>query len=278
MPVNACRLIRKMRGGAQAHLVEADDGNFYVVKFQENPQHRRILVNELIASRFLQYLQIHCAAAAIVQVDEAFLEANPDLYIQVGSRQRRISPGWHFGSRFPGHPERLAVYDFLPDVLLSKVENLSHFLGVLVADKWLSNSDARQSVFFRARLRGLSLTENVHPLKQGFVAMMIDHGYIFDGPNWTFCDAPLHGLYFRPLVYEKVTSFDDFQPWLDRVIHFPEEVIDDAWKSVPPQWMDPEDHGLLEKLLTDLLRRRKRIPDLLRSCRDARVNVFPNWR
>jgi hypothetical protein len=58
MPVNARRFIRKMRGGAQAHLLEAEDGRYYVVKFVNNPQHRRILVNELIASEFLQYLQI----------------------------------------------------------------------------------------------------------------------------------------------------------------------------------------------------------------------------
>jgi hypothetical protein len=26
--------VRRMRGGAQAHLMRADDGHFYVVKFQ----------------------------------------------------------------------------------------------------------------------------------------------------------------------------------------------------------------------------------------------------
>ncbi len=35
-----------MRGGAQSHLMRCDDGYYYVVKFQNNPQHRRILVNE----------------------------------------------------------------------------------------------------------------------------------------------------------------------------------------------------------------------------------------
>ena len=34
-----------MRGGAQSHLMRCDDGNYYVVKFQNNPQHRRVLVN-----------------------------------------------------------------------------------------------------------------------------------------------------------------------------------------------------------------------------------------
>ncbi len=40
-----------MRGGAQAHLMRCADDNYYVVKFQNNPQGRRILANELLASR-----------------------------------------------------------------------------------------------------------------------------------------------------------------------------------------------------------------------------------
>ena len=75
MPVNARKLVRKMRGGAQSHLIEADDGRFYIVKFQNNPQHRRILVNEWIASRFLEYLHIAVPATAIVNLSEEFLAA-----------------------------------------------------------------------------------------------------------------------------------------------------------------------------------------------------------
>jgi len=42
-----------MRGGAQAHLLQADDDYWYVVKFRNNPQHRRILVNELLSATIL---------------------------------------------------------------------------------------------------------------------------------------------------------------------------------------------------------------------------------
>jgi hypothetical protein len=27
-------------------------------------------------------------------------------------------------------------------------------------------------------------------------------------------------------VYTKVSSFDDFEPWLEQVVHFPEEIVD----------------------------------------------------
>src|SRR5579872_4634818 len=123
MLVQATRLIRKMRGGAQAHLVECDDGHFYVVKFLNNPQHRRILINEWIASIFLDYLQIATPPVAMVNLSRAFLDTNPEIHIQLGSRRQAVEPGWQFGSRYPGDPAKVMVYDFIPDSLLDKVVN-----------------------------------------------------------------------------------------------------------------------------------------------------------
>jgi hypothetical protein len=58
MPLTATRYVRKMRGGAQSHSLEADDGNGRPVEFRNNPQHWRALVNELLYSVFLDYLKI----------------------------------------------------------------------------------------------------------------------------------------------------------------------------------------------------------------------------
>jgi hypothetical protein len=277
MPVHAVRLIRKMRGGAQSHLMLCDDGRHYIVKFRNNPQHRRILVNEWISGVFLKHLQISTPETAIVKLSPEFLAANPDVHMQLGTRRAAPEPGWHFGSRHPGDPDKMSTYDFIPDVLLEKVANLPEFLGVLVFDKWVSNADARQSIFFRARIREWSPAFGGHPNKLGFVAHMMDHGYAFEGPHWQFPDSPLQGLYFRHLVYRFVKGLDNFQPWLDRVLHFPEEVVDDAVKSLPPEWLDG-DEAALDALLNRLLSRRRLVPDLIRQCCTARSNPFPNWK
>jgi hypothetical protein len=295
-----------MRGGAQAHLIEAADGHFYVVKFLNNPQHRRILVNEWIASVFLNYLGISSPEVAMIEVSQQFLRDNPEACIQLGNRRQELAPGWHFGSRFPGDPARTVVYDFLPDALLEKVENLAEFLGALAFDKWIGNADSRQAVFFRASLKELprpasgtgperpaqeretpkrpAATGSVVPRldlpespRLGFVAQMVDNGYVFEGPHWRLTDSPLQGLYFRPLVYRGVRGLDSFQPWLDRILHFPEEVVDQAVKQIPPVWLEGEEEAL-EKLLVQLMRRRQRVPDLIEDCRRGRVDPFPNWR
>ena len=106
MPVKARRFFRKMRGGAQAHLLEAEDGCHYVVKFRNNPQHRRILVNEWISSVFLHYLRISAPEVALIELTPEFLESNPEVHFQLGSKQIAVESGWHFGSRFPGDPKR----------------------------------------------------------------------------------------------------------------------------------------------------------------------------
>lgn len=271
MPLTACRYIRQMRGGAQSHLLEADDGNFYIVKFRNNPQHRRILVNELVSAVFLKYLQISAAPAEFILLTPEFLAANPEVFIHLGTQHIPVPPGWHFGSRHPGNPDVMAIYDFVPDALLAGVGNLTDFLAVLVFDKWMANADGRQSVFFRARI------EDWHAeVKKTFVAVMIDHGFVFNGPNWDFASSPLQGLYPRKLVYEQVRSLDDFQPWLDQVVHFPEKIVNQAFRKVPPEWLEGEEDEF-ELLLEKLLHRRAAVPDLLSETRLARANPFPNW-
>lgn len=277
MPTAARRLIRKMRGGAQAHLIEAADGHCYVVKFVNNPQHRRILVNEWIASVFLNYLGIASPVAEIVDISADFLAATPEAYMQLGSTRLAPEPGWHFGSRFPGDPARMVVYDFLPDTILGKIENLSDFAGALAFDKWMGNADARQSIFFRAKLRDWIPGSEAHALKMGFVTQMIDNGFVFDGPNWSFNDSALLGMYFRPMVYQNVRGLADFEPWLSRIVDFPEEVIDRAVKAIPPAWL-ANDEEALEVLLARLMKRRARVPDLIEQSRQGRSDPFPAWR
>ena len=276
MPVNARHFIRKMRGGAQSHLLEADDGHYYIVKFQNNPQHRRILVNEWIAGEILSYLRISSPEQRIVAVSREFLDRNPDVGLRTGTRHIGVEPGWHFGSRHPGTPQSTAIYDFIPDALLGQVANADQFLASLVYDRWVANSDGRQSIFFRAQLKDWLAQPGIPPRKMGFVALMIDHGYSFNGPNWDFPESAVTGLYPRRTVYSRVRSIDDFDPWLTRVIHFPEEVLDRALRQIPPDWIG-EDEAALEKMLERLLGRRKRVPDLLHACRKASVDPFPRW-
>jgi hypothetical protein len=100
---------------------------------------------------------------------------------------------------------------------------------------------------------------------------------VFDGPHWGFSESAIQGMYFRPSVYRAVQGLADFEPWLARIVNFPEEVVDQAVKAIPPVWLEGEE-AALEVLLARLLKRRSRVPDLMEDSRRGRVNPFPNWR
>lgn len=274
MPVQARQWIRKMRGGAQAHLLLAEDKHHYVVKTKQNPQHRRVLVNEWVSSILLDQLDIAKPAVECVELTPDFLAAHPEVNITLGHETAAVEPGWHFGSRLPVDPNRFVIYDILPDALLRQVANLRDFLGILVWDKWANNCDSRQAVFFRAQVKDWISGETSR--KTGFVALMIDHGYVFGGPHWLFQDSPLAGLYYRPLVYESVKGLESFQPWLDMVTSFPWPGLDRAFRETPEWWLNG-DREELEKLLEKLYRRRTRVPHLIEDIRDGRTNPFTNW-
>lgn len=271
VPVRARKVIRKMRGGTQAHLILAEDGHHYVLKSINNPQHRRVLVNEWLSSALLRYLGIFVPDTALIQTTADFVAAQPDFYISKSSRRETIPAGIHFGSRLAVDPERFAIFDFLPDKTLKCVENRADFLGMLVFDKWVGNTDSRQAVFFRARGRGSRLRRNA-----AIYAQMIDHGFAFNGHYWTYEDSPLGGAYFRTCVYDEVRSLDSFQPWLDKVRHFPPDAIDSARKEIPPEWLDGDEEEF-ERMLERLVRRRSHVGELIVAIHRSRPTAFAKW-
>lgn len=265
-----------MRGGAQSHMVAAEDGHTYVVKLKQNAQHRRILINEWVAGVLMRYLQIPSPPMEWIEITPEFLRNTPEFTVTMGSRAAEVAPGFHFGSRVPVDPQRHAIYDFLPDRILQEVANLRDFLGALVFDKWLSNADSRQSIFFRAKVREWSAAAS-DPRRTAFVAVMIDHGFSFNGPHWTFEDGPLLGLYSHGAVYASATGLDSFQPWLDLAVNVTPDVMDQAFRQIPDFWLNG-DREALEKLLEGLWKRRKRIPYLIEDCVAAKKVWFPNWK
>jgi hypothetical protein len=266
-----------MRGGSQAHLVRAADGNFYVVKTKQNAQHRRILVNEWVGAVLMRHLEIPSPQTEIIEVTAEFLAANPDFEIRTGNRITPITPGFHFGSRLPVDPDRFVIYDALPDSLLARIANPRDFLGALVFDKWTTNTDSRQAIFFRARVKDWGGAQQPASSRQALMALMLDHGFIFSGPDWTLEDSPHLGLYHSRRVYEPVTGLDSFQPWLDLVVHLDPGVLDSAFRQIPDFWLNG-DREELERLLEKLWRKRTRVPHLLEDIKLGRPDLFPNWR
>src|SRR5271157_5213353 len=139
--LRAIEQIRRMRGGAQAHLMRCSDENYCLVKFQNNPQHRRVLVNEMLGTRLASRLGLPTAPVSVVDVPQELIRLTAELCIETARTRIPCAAGLQFGSRYPGDPRRLTLHDFLPDEKLRDVDNLHDFAGMLVFDKWTGNTN-----------------------------------------------------------------------------------------------------------------------------------------
>lgn len=63
-----------MRGGAQGQLMLGADGNAYVVKFQNNPQHMRVLANEYLASKLAIAAGLTAPVVELIEVSNWLIE------------------------------------------------------------------------------------------------------------------------------------------------------------------------------------------------------------
>ena len=260
--LDAVQHIRRMRGGSQSHLLRASDGGFYVTKFSNNPQHIRVLANEMMVSRLGRWLGLPMPEVAVIDVSDWLIEHTLELCFDNAGLRVKCSSGPQLGSRYPCDPLEEVIFDYLPESMLAKVRNVSDFARVAVLDKWTANCDGRQAVFSkRAKQRR-------------YTGTFIDQGYCFNAGEWTFPDSPLRGVYARNCVYQHVTGWESFEPALTQADPV------DIWRcadAIPPEWYG-HDHDALQALVETLYQRRLKIRDLITAFRESSRQPFPNWK
>ncbi len=253
-----------MRGGAQGHMMRCSDGNFYVVKFRNNPQHLRVLTNEMLATRLAERAGLPVPKTEVVEVKDWLVEHTAELSIQLAHDTIPCQAGLQFGSQYAVSPLKGQVFDYLPAEMFELVTNLGDFAGMLVVDKWTGNANGRQAAFWR-KLR-----------ERKYTAMFIDQGYCFNAGEWTFPDYPLRGVYARNEVYEGVSGWGSFEPWLSRIEKMGEDVVWSVAEEIPPEWYGGE-WDELEKLVRTLIARRGMVRELIEAFRVSARRPFPRW-
>jgi hypothetical protein len=264
LAVTAVQQIRRMRGGAQSHLMLASDKQLYVVKFRNNPQHVRVLANELLATRLAESIGLAVPPCDLIEVSAWLIEHTPELAIERRGGVDKCVPGLQFASRWVGGLMPGQTMDYLPEENLREVKNLAEFAGMLALDKWTGNINGRQAVFQRSRR------------ERRYEATFIDQGYCFHGGDWKFMDAGLAGVFPDNTVYRAVTGWESFEPWLGRIEKFSEETAWTIAETIPPEWYG-SDIGELERLVKQLLLRRGKVRELIGIFRESRREPFPNW-
>ncbi len=265
--VRAVEFIRRMRGASQPHLLRCEDGENYIVKYQNNPQHVRVLANEMLAGRLALLIGLPVPQPAIVEVPTKLIADNSSLKLEIGPSRVPCAPGLQFGSRFPGVPSKTLVVDFLPDRLLRRVRNLvAVFIGGFVFDKWTCNCDGRQVIFYRSADQEGSV----------YSAALIDQGFCFNDGEWNFPDSPIRNFYPRRLVYECVSGLRSFEPFLSRIENLEARQLEECAREVPAEWCG-EGAERIDRLAERLYERRRRLRQAIVDAKNSSMRPFSNW-
>jgi hypothetical protein len=265
--VLAVEHVRPMRGGSQPHLMRCSDGHYYVVKFANNPQGLRVLINEYLTGRVAKLLGLPCPEICVVEVKKELVRLTPGLSIQRPHGCYPVATGLAFGSQFPSRRSGanrtlLSVVDLQLACGLGCVENLSDLMGILMFDKWTSNTDTRQI---------LCLPRPTEHLRT-YQIFMIDNGLCFDGSAWAFRDSPLRGLYLDMAIYSTFQNLHAFGPWLERLeTRVTSEELNKIVEDIPRPWIN-NDLGQLLELVKHLYERKKNVLALIRQTLTALHN------
>jgi len=265
VPVEASIHIRRMEGMSDSHLIMGSDSKPYVVKFLDNPQHKLVPANEWLGTHLALFLNLPVPRASQINVSEQFVLQNPTLTRGKGSSLRLHTAGIQFGSAFVGGLFPGRSYEYILPTQVPLISNKQDFLGALVFDRWVCNSDSRQAVFV-SDTRSKSLQ-----------AYFIDHGNCFGMHAWLLREPEMRALYRRQAVYSDVTGLTSFEPWLARLRTLDVGLLWQGFASMPAEWYR-EGPFHPEKLIDALDKRRQVMPDLIMSMQRAWPEVFPFWK
>lgn len=260
----AIQHVRQMRGGSKSHLIRASDNNLYVTKFQNNPQHTRVLVGEYLGTKLGIFLGLPMPEVRILEVSDSLVASTPDLRIQIAGMSIPCASGLQVASRYVAKSPRDRVFDHLPETLLSRIINQQDFRRVLTFDKWTGNTDGRQVAFVKS------------PNTHFYRAVFIDQGNCFNAGEWTFPDLDLHGVYYQNELYQGVTGWDSFEPTLSRLEKINSSDLWTIASEIPEDWYQYDSEGL-SHLIEALQKRQSLVRELITNFRISSRNPFPNW-
>jgi hypothetical protein len=203
-------------------LVQASDGLFYVVKFNNNLQGPNLPLNEAMGTELYRTFKLPVPEWKPLVATSAFLNQNPACWIQTETGRLRPAPGICFGSRFLGEHET-RLLEILPGTSFGKIRNRTDFWLAWMLDVCAQHADNRQAIFIEetsGELRGI----------------FMDHGHLFGGADGNKQPHPLASRYLDQRIYQRLTKRETqklkklWSTDTDRLWKFAESLPDD-WKA-----------------------------------------------
>ncbi|PZE21488.1 hypothetical protein CBW46_009090 [Paenibacillus xerothermodurans] len=163
--IQPVRLIKGLPGKARPQLILFNDGCEYVVKFKNNRQGTRVLVNEYVVGRLAKLLNLPIVPFKVVSISQKFIKANKRL------ARRRLKAGRQFASLYLDHCVPLSQ---ARPPGRRQLRNADQLKSLIAFDHWVNNTD---------RGRGNILVDGYSRSRRVYI---IDHANCFtNGFKWT---------------------------------------------------------------------------------------------
>ncbi|MBL0388564.1 hypothetical protein JJB07_18325 [Tumebacillus sp. ITR2] len=259
--VDARRLVRFVKNGCTGpHVITCSDGHNYYVKFAQNEQGIRSLVNEFVCGQLAILVDLPVSPIAIVNIDQTFYNTFESAF------ETPSGIGLHFGSR-----EVKKTINVTNGQIIGQASNADILPTLLLFDHWIHNKDRdsnKGNLLFDLDTKKL---------------VVIDHTHALDlGPIWTGTqlfgrkDDPIEALDLGGYVYRRIVPHisgnNPFASALDKFNSITEQSVRDIISGIPFEWECPDEEK--EMLFQYLMERHKLIPTVPQLLQ----NRLPNWR
>jgi hypothetical protein len=170
-PLVVTRFLRKLHGGSQPILAEANDGLLYVVKFADNLQGANLCFNEAMGTELYKACGLPVANWMPIYVPDTFLAQNPECWTETQHSRKCPAAGLCFGSRYVTNKDR-RIYEILSGQDFKRILQPKMFWMAWILDACANHTDNRQAIFERTA---------GNKLKTSF----IDFGHMFGSASGT---------------------------------------------------------------------------------------------
>lgn len=262
--VIATRPISPMSNGVTKPFLINCSGEEYVVKFLQNPEGNKILINEFVCAEIAQLLNLPLAEPALVNVDEQFIiDYGETLTNHI---KHDIKPGIHFGSK-----KIKKAFPINSTSMLEKATNINSISSLIIFDHLICNKDRDSNagnLLFDASNKSI---------------VVIDHSHAFDiGPLWDdvqlnhrigqeFYHFPMNGYVYNKLV-QFIDGHNPFHDVIYKVGLIDENKLNAIMNKIPESWNISNEEK--KSLIGYLLDRVERVDDILTCLKP----VLPNWK
>lgn len=249
--INIVEIKNRVNNGCTTpYVVWCDDKNSYVVKFPGNIQGKKALVNEFIASRLCEYLELPIMNYNLINVKKS--DYNDNMKDDI-----KFISGTAFGTIYNDR-----LLPILNPGMVSKAKNSYDAIKILIFDLLIGNYDRNEG----------NLMINSYSKE----LIMLDHTHIFElGTIWDATQLPrlitnkfdtnILNKYNYINIVESLkfneTFYSELHKFINKVKNIKKEYVDKIMSDIPEDWdVNSEE----KRLLTDyILIRFNRVDEIL---------------